>query len=455
MESCSSRGLLSSSQRLPRCYAAVRYHIEHICFQSVQGSIGTVLKSNPDFFMAHSQAPGAPQTNGSDGGRPERVPEEAIREELARVLSGHEFRTSKRSQDFLRYAVENTLNGHTDLLKERTIGIEVFGRSTSYEPSDDATVRVKAGDVRKRLGLYYAEQGSHNPVRIDLPAGTYVPEFRWEVTAPIVESLPVLPKPAEPAPARKTWLWLTIAILLIVFSAVSIWMRMRPASAVIDQFWSPVLSSTSPVSLCVAYVPVFGLDREPNSSKPVRVEDFVSLTDQFVGGGDLIATSRLSAMLTRMDRPYRLRVGSDVSFHDLRTAPAILVGYSYTRWKEISSQMRFFIDGSRTPVGITDFGQPTKFSLPNLPADRRTNEDYAIVSRVFHPDTHAMLVEVAGITQYGTDAAADLVTNTDLIAEALRTAPSNWQSKNLQLVLHVKVISGTPSSPKVVATYFW
>jgi hypothetical protein len=411
-----------------------------------------VLKSNPEFFMAHSQAPGVPETNGN---RPERVPEDAIREELARVLSGHEFRTSKRSQDFLRYAVENTLNGHTDLLKERTIGIEVFGRATSYEPSDDATVRVKAGDVRKRLGLYYAEQGSHNPVRIDLPAGTYVPEFRWEAAAPIVESLPVLAKPAEPAPARKTPLWPAITILVILIAAGSVWMRMRPASTVIDQFWSPVLSSTSPVSLCVAYVPVFGLDREPNSSKPVRVEDFVSLTDQFVGGGDLIATSRLSAMLTRMDRPYRLRIGSAVSFNDLRTAPAILVGYSYTRWKEISNQMRFFIDGSRTPVGITDFGHPTQFSLPNLPADRRTNEDYAIVSRVFHPDTHAMLVEVAGITQYGTDAAADLVTNADLIAEALRTAPSNWQSKNLQLVLHVKVISGTPSSPKVVATHFW
>ena len=65
-----------------------------------------------------------------------------------------------------------------DLLKERTIGIDVFGRSTSYEPSDDATVRVKAGDVRKRLSIYYAEQGARDPVRIELPAGTYVPEFR-------------------------------------------------------------------------------------------------------------------------------------------------------------------------------------------------------------------------------------------------------------------------------------
>jgi hypothetical protein len=131
------------------------------------------------------------------------------------------------------------------------------------------------------------------------------------------------------------------------------------------------------------------------------------------------------------------------------------VGYSYTRWKEISNQLRYFIDTSREPVGITDNGKLTDLTLPNLPPDRRTSEDYAIVSRVFHPDTHAMLVELAGVTQYGTAAAADLVTNSDLMAEALRGAPPDWPNKNLQLVLHVKVISGTPSSPKVVRTYFW
>jgi hypothetical protein len=398
--------------------------------------------------MAHDEAPAAPPNDGST-----LVPDEAVREELARVLNSHEFRTSKRSQEFLRYAVDNTLNGHTDLLKERTIGIEVFGRSTSYEPSDDATVRVKAGDVRKRLGLYYAESGAQNPVRIELPGGTYVPEFRWETTrTPAV----VVEAPAAEVPRRNYAIPVAVVLLGLacVAGAAAIWMRMRPLP-VIDQFWSPVLNSASPVSLCVAYVPVFGLDRPASAANPVRTEDFVSLTDQFVGGGDLIATSRLSAMLTRMDRPYRLRIGSDVSFHDLRTAPAILVGYSYTRWKEISSQLRFFIDASRSPVGITDFGKPTQFTLPNLPPDRHTSEDYAIVSRVFHPDTHAMLVELAGITQYGTDAAADLVTNSDLIAEALRNAPRDWRTKNLQLVLHVKVISGTPSSPTVVATYFW
>jgi hypothetical protein len=79
----------------------------------------------------------------------------------------------------------------------------------------------------------------------------------------------------------------------------------------------------------------------------------------------------------------------------------------------------------------------------------------AIVTRVFHPDTQAMLVEVVGILQYGTEAAADLITSPELLAEALHAAPKGWQNKNLQLVLHVKVISGTPASPKLVASHFW
>src|ERR1700733_1642437 len=158
---------------------------------------------------AHAKAPAVP--------RPARVSEEAVREELSRVLSCHEFRLSKRSQDFVRYVVEHTLSGREDMLKERTIGIEVFGRSTSYEPSDDATVRVKAGDVRKRLGLYYAEEGARNPVRIELPAGTYVPEFRWVETTPHVPTPAPLPQTAArsdllvapPIAVKPRWLpWL-------------------------------------------------------------------------------------------------------------------------------------------------------------------------------------------------------------------------------------------------------
>ena len=400
-----------------------------------------------------------------ESGHAVRISEEAIREQLNRVLASHEFRTSKRSQDFLKYVIENTLSGHADILKERTIGIEVFGRPTSYEPSDDATVRVKAGEVRKRLGLYYAGQGAHDPIRIELPGGTYVPEFHWsgsEVTSEQVSAESGEPG-AEIAPTKivaassrtlRTWIRLGIALACLALVAF-LWFRTRTAPSAMDQFWLPVLQGSSPVSVCVAYVPDLYKLRDPSAAQPTRLEDFMPIPDQFVGNGDLVAVSKMSAMLARLQRPYRVRVGGEVSFNDLRAAPAILIGYSYTRWKEISSQLRFFIDTSRRPLGITDNGKPTKWSLADVPANGRTSEDYAIVSRVFHADTHAMLVEIAGIKDYGTEAAADLVTNPDLLAEALRGAPAGWQNKNLQLVLHVKVIAGAPSSPVVVESHFW
>jgi hypothetical protein len=401
--------------------------------------------------MAQGAAPGASQHDS-------RVPEESVRQELNRVLSSHEFHSSKRSQDFIRYVVEHTLAGRAEMLKERTIGIDVFGRSTSYEPSDDATVRVKAGEVRRRLGLYYAAQGATDPVRIELPAGTYIPEFRWvNVPAQALPAEPPTPEtsPQRPAAAnRAKWIPVGVAVALLAIAAIGWWfVRGRSSATALDQFWSPVLNGTAPVSVCAAYVPVYGLNRD--AADPTQSQDFVLLTDQFVGGGDLMATARLSAMLTRLQHPYTLRIGNDVSFKDLRSAPAILVGYSYTRWKEISSDLRYSIEVSKVRVGITDNGKPTSWTIADLPADRRTNEDYAIVSRVFHPDTHAMLVVVAGITQYGTDAAAELVTNPDLLADAVRGAPANWRTKNLQLVLHVRVIAGTASSPKVVGSYYW
>jgi hypothetical protein len=370
-------------------------------------------------------------------------------------LQSHGFRASRRSQDFLRYVVERTLEGQADSLKERTIGVDVFSRSASYDPSDDATVRVKAGEVRKRLGLYYATEGQHEEIRIELPAGTYVPEFiRAEPQTVAVEQKPVEVEPASlPVPSRSRRVFI-VAVVLAIGIAAAVWVKFSAPSTVVDQFWAPVLRGSAPLLLSAAYVPVYGVDPKMAPERPTRYEDFVLLTDQFVGGGDLMAVARISALLNRVRHPYRVKIGSDVSFQDLRSA-TVLIGYSYTRWREISKDLRFFIDAERRPRMVTDNGKPTEWSLPDLPPDRRTGEDYAIVTRVFHPDTQAMLVEVAGITQYGTEAAADLITTPEYLAEALHDAPQGWQNKNLQFVLRVKVISGTPASPKVVATYFW
>ncbi len=122
----------------------------------------------------------------------------AVEAELERVCGSVHFRTSKRSCEFLRYVVRVTLDGRTDSLKERSIGIDLLGRDASYDPSSDATVRVRANEVRKRLVSYYGSAAAVG-VRILLPTGSYVPQFSPAVAAPRINPLdPLAERSAAP-----------------------------------------------------------------------------------------------------------------------------------------------------------------------------------------------------------------------------------------------------------------
>src|ERR1019366_10410537 len=78
---------------------------------------------------------------------------------------------------FLEYIILQAIAGQFDSLKERVIGMELFGRSASYDTGDDAIVRVTASDVRKRLLQHYGRFGATSEYRISLPSGSYIPEI--------------------------------------------------------------------------------------------------------------------------------------------------------------------------------------------------------------------------------------------------------------------------------------
>src|SRR5437868_6692940 len=89
--------------------------------------------------------------------------------QLDKILAHPLFQTSERLSGFLRYAVETTLAGRTESLKESVIGIEVFQRGDSFDPQTDNVVRVNANRLRSRLAEYYHRSGQSDPVVIDLP----------------------------------------------------------------------------------------------------------------------------------------------------------------------------------------------------------------------------------------------------------------------------------------------
>jgi len=101
----------------------------------------------------------------------------SLQRHLKEVIEGDAFRGSHRSGQFLQYVVDQAIAGQFDNLKERVIGIELFGRSASYDTGDDAIVRVTASDVRKRLLQHYGRYGATSEFRISLPPGSYIPEI--------------------------------------------------------------------------------------------------------------------------------------------------------------------------------------------------------------------------------------------------------------------------------------
>src|ERR1017187_7164737 len=172
-----------------------------------------------------------------------------ILSELRNILSSQPFRNSVRSKQFLSFVVQHKLEGRDELLKERTIGKEIFQRKADYATADDSVVRVQAGEVRRRLERYYHTSPSPSPVRIELPLGSYAPEFRWD-SAP-----GPLDVHAVSAAKKRRLPWalalLSLGLALVVALATILPNRGHQASA-LEQFWSPVFATSQPVLICLA-----------------------------------------------------------------------------------------------------------------------------------------------------------------------------------------------------------
>ena len=158
----------------------------------------------------------------------------AIRDQLKRLLAHPLFANSKRYPVFLAYTVEQTLVGNAGELKERTIGVEAFGREPNYDVNLDPVVRTTAAEVRKRLIQYYYNTDHVGELIIELPVGSYVPAFRDPAVSvnlesgsqisqrsgatsqdyPIMESRSAEAAPHPAALAEHRGIWVAISLLL-------------------------------------------------------------------------------------------------------------------------------------------------------------------------------------------------------------------------------------------------
>ncbi len=104
---------------------------------------------------------------------PESDAGEAFRAELSRVVHSETFHNSESLRHLLSYLGEKSLTDPGGDLKEYTIGVEAFGKPSSYDPQRDASVRVQAGRLRQKLEEYYRTAGAADPLVLYLPKGRF------------------------------------------------------------------------------------------------------------------------------------------------------------------------------------------------------------------------------------------------------------------------------------------
>ncbi len=404
----------------------------------------------------------------------DEVERRAIREQLDRMLGNALFSHSKRYPTLLRYVVEHALDGRTDQVKERTLGIEVFGRSPDYDTNQDPVVRTTAGEIRKRIAQYYYEPDHWNELRIELPCGTYVPEFHVPVSPPSVAAEPA---PAPP-PAIAWWrsrqaLAVAACALLAGVVVLTAWLKPWVPRPALDRFWAPVLDSSSPALLCVGQ-PHFrtfpGIQPVPSAADgttptDASAESEMSLNDLYKTGRhyislwDSLTTTRVAAMLEAKAKPYRIRGELSTSLSDLRDGPAVLVGAFNNDWTlRLTGPLRFSFHNPRPRYfAIQDQQNPgmdtwhVDTSLPYL----KQSDDYAVISRIKDPTTDRTVVVAAGVAYWGTIAAGEFLTDPKYLEEVGKSAPAGWERKNMQIVIGTKVIAGNSGPPRVLAAYFW
>jgi len=402
------------------------------------------------------------------------LPEEHAEVLLAmqEILASPYFCNSKRYPVLLQYLVEQTLGGRGDEIKERTIGIEVFGRQPDYDTNLDTIVRYTAGEVRKRLALYYQNSPSAR-IQISLTARSYHAEFlRFPATA-TEEELASDPKPpmAEPGNAavvatlptpqrqpqtrfrHKRLLIGSLAtssffFCVLLFIGLRWWMASR--ADVLGHFWAPVLDQRTP-----AIISLGGIVFSPASNIGTEAAKDSSDVNPYLSFENSLAMGRVAALLNTRSGSYRVQPSAYTTLAQIRENPTVLVGAYNNAWTvRFLAPLRFHFT-NHPDERIVDAKDASRFWVRDRTKPFNNSEDYAIVARFHNPSTDSILVVIAGLQRFGTDAASQFATSPDLLRDFDRQANPDWKNKNVEVVLKVDVVNGRAGAPIVVASDSW
>ena len=290
---------------------------------------------------------------------------------MERVLSSEEFRASHRLQGILRYVVEETLAGRSEGIKAATIALEVFQRDVDDDSGPDSIVRVAAARLRRKLSHYYGSSGQHDPVRIEIATGHYVPTFTQNEDLGTESQVPDQPLPErEAAPtdvSRPRWpRWLALAFGVLVLIAV-VWT------------FAP-LRTPDPVSQGKPFVAVLPLVSVGGTEINARLA--TGYIEAVVA--NLTKLSGLSVMAVRSSASVEKKEISLQTLRDIQGVSHVLKGVFATQ----SETVRVNVELTDTGTGRAVWAERFEGNLNDLFSleDRLANRIATVLSVTIDPD---------------------------------------------------------------------
>jgi hypothetical protein len=377
----------------------------------------------------------------------------------------------------LRYLAEHSLDHPRLALKEYQIATEVLGRPPGFDPQSDSTVRVQAGRLRVKLADYYAHEGVHDPILVEIPKGSYVLAFQLRgKTGTVVTEAPLIelpPRKTDVQPPNRRWV-IAVAVLLVLLAASVVTSaflisrdRSQPAAAqavpaVYRLFWSRFVDG--PQEPLVVFSngsfvgrPETGM-RYFNPASDAR--SFI--LDHYTGVGEVLAIHQLDRVFFLLNRPIRVKRGALFTLDDAKNNDLIFVGSPSENLTllDIPGTREFIFKrmdsgprkGDLSVLNVhPQRGEPENFLA--TPANQPTVEDYAVVALLPGLDPSRSVLILAGNSTFGTQAAVEYVCREDSIKELLRrmNVSKTSELKPFEALLRVKIAHGVPVVEELVA----
>jgi hypothetical protein len=427
---------------------------------------------------------------------------------LNEITEGSAFKGSPRSAQFLEYIIWQSATSKIADLKERTIGVELFGRTPAYDTGEDAIVRVTASDVRKRLVQHYSGVGNTSEFRISLPSGGYVPELvripkaSTEVLAHQIsgeEKLVESPAPdssLRSGPEEVTspgWKYWILPLLGIVAMAVGIALSImnRPGRTAIPRKWVWSSNSAPWATLFDGSHRVFIVASDPNIEEIQRIShSSLSLSDyanqsylppgmsnfstfqigfmkEILRGNKISAfdgsiIANLASWMTPGQSRLVVKAARNFRVKDLQTDENfVFLGSPRSNpWTSmfdpvLDFQFAFDDRTQREFVHNGHPGQDEKIDYIPTAGGYDTGDSYAIISVFHNPGYGGRVLIIAGASAEGTEAAGDLVADPSRWAATLQSChiAQDASHQSLQILLHLQTMAGSSGTVNTVACH--